>query len=84
MSTCPTGALALMSQQHEVVHVVLNKLLKVVKYTLSGFHILFLKYLIVLPCKNFFFCKFFTTPFFKGDLVAASLRYETRWKKTRK
>jgi len=27
MGTRPTGALALMSQQHEVVHVVLNKLL---------------------------------------------------------
>jgi len=27
MSTRPTGALALMSQQHEVVHVILNKLL---------------------------------------------------------
>ena len=25
MSTRPTGALALMSQQHEVVHVILNK-----------------------------------------------------------
>jgi|SRR3972149_2151106 len=44
---------------------------------------------IVLPCKNFFspfpvytrtsLCKFFTTPFtpfIKGDLVAAMLRYE--------
>jgi len=29
MSTRPTGALALMSQQHEVVHVILNKLLSV-------------------------------------------------------
>jgi len=28
MSTRPTGALALMSQQHEVVHVILNKLLR--------------------------------------------------------
>ena len=34
MSTRPTGALALMSQQHEVVHVVLNKLLSsgVIRY----------------------------------------------------
>ena len=32
--------------------------------------------IIVLPCKNSLFCKFFIAPFFKGDLFAVLLRYD--------
>jgi len=39
MSTRSTGALALMSQQHEVVHVILNKLLNVAgTFTFPGIY----------------------------------------------